>query len=130
VAVEEAQSPVTILKVKLERLPSEHVVEGMTKFPQDPLPPLTIVHSILASSSQAAPTTLKVGAGDLVGEVVRASVRIDGGRVFPAIKSRKSELEQGADLVKVPVIVANRVYRCLTVKSITMGRYMTKLSPG
>jgi hypothetical protein len=69
-----------------------------------------IVHSILASGSQAAPTALKVGAGDLVGEVVRTSVGIDGGRALPEIQSRKSELEQGADPVnKVPVIVANSV---------------------
>jgi hypothetical protein len=103
-------------------------VPGMTKFPQDPLPPLTTVHSILASSSQAAPTALKVGAGDLVGDVIGASDGIDCGRALPAIKSRKSELEQGADPVKVPVIVANTLYRCLTVKSITTGRYTTKLS--
>jgi hypothetical protein len=90
-----------------------------------------IVHSILASGSHAAPTALKVGAGDLVGEVVRTSVGIDGGRALPEIQSRKSELEQGADPVnKVPVIVANIVYRCLTVKSITTGRYTTKFSPG
>jgi hypothetical protein len=43
------------------------------------------------------------------GAVVGAAVGIDGGNALPATKSRKSELEQGAEPVNVPVMVANTV---------------------